>query len=80
MQDNALCYLSSVEDTQQFPAARCAMGDDICMHQHTASSAVESMNRANERVQDRTAVDPINSLILLIKLEATQFEKHREKA
>jgi hypothetical protein len=69
MQDNALCYLSSVPDTQQFPAARCAMGDDICMHQRTASSAVESMNRANERVRDRTAVDPINSLILLIKLD-----------
>ena len=56
------------------------MGDGICMYQRTASSAVESMNRANERVRDRTAVDPINSLILLMKLEATQFEKHIEKA
>ena len=80
MQDNALCFLGSISDYQQFPAARCAMGDDICMYQRTASSAVESMNRANERVRDRTAVDPINSLILLIKLEAMRFEKHRDKA
>ena len=48
MQDNALRFLGSISDSQQFPAARCAMGDDICMYQRTASSAVESMNRANE--------------------------------
>ncbi len=77
MQENALCFLGSISDSQQFLAAQCAMGDDICMYQRTASSAVESMT--NERVQDRTAIDPINSLILLIKLEAMQFEKHREK-
>ena len=80
MQDNALRFLGSISDYQQFPAAQCAMGDDICMYQRTASSAVESMNRANERVRDRTAIDPINSLILLIKLEAMRFEKHRDKA
>jgi hypothetical protein len=80
MQDNALCFLGNIPDTQQFPAARCAMGNGICMYQRTAASAVESMNRANERVRDRTAIDPINSLILLIKLEAMRFDKHREKA
>ena len=80
MQDNALHFLGSIPDTQQFPAARCGMGNDICMYQRTAASSVESMNRANERVRDRTAVDPINSLILLIKLEATRFEKHKENA
>jgi len=80
MQDNALRFLGSIPDTQQFPAARCGMGNDICMYQRTAASSVESMNRANERVRDRTAVDPINSLILLIKLEATRFEKHKENA
>jgi hypothetical protein len=80
MQNNALRFLASIPDSQQFPAARCGMGNDICMYQRTASSSVESMNRANQRVQDRTAVDPINSLILLIKLEAMRFEKHRENA
>jgi len=50
------------------------------MYQHTASSAVESMNRANERVRDRTAVDPINSLILLIKFEGMRFKKQRDNA
>ena len=73
MQQNALRFLSSIPDTQQFPAAQCAMRDDICMYQCTASSAIDSMNQAKERVWNRTAVDPINSLILLIKLEAMQF-------
>jgi hypothetical protein len=80
MQENALRFLMSIPDVQQFPAERCAMGNGICMYQRTAASAVESMNWANERVRDRTAVDPINLLILLIKLEAMRFEKHREKA
>ncbi len=63
LQDNALRFIDSMNDYQQFPAARCAMGPDICMYQRTASSAVDSMNRANARVRDRTAVDPINALI-----------------
>ncbi len=33
MQDNALRYLNNVNDNQQFPAARCAMGPDDCMYQ-----------------------------------------------
>ena len=80
MQDNALRFINSINDYQQFPAARCAMGPDICMYQRTASSAVESMNRANARVRDRTAVDPINALILMITFEANRFEKHRKNA
>jgi hypothetical protein len=27
MQENALRFISSIPNTQQFPAARCAMGD-----------------------------------------------------
>ncbi len=80
MQPNALRFLNSINDNQQFPAARCAMEPEICMYQCTASSAVESMNQANGRVRARTAVDPMNSLILMIKLEARRFEKHRENA
>ncbi len=70
MQENALHFLGSIPDNQQFPAAQCAMGHGICMYQRSAASAVESRNQTNERVRDRTDVDPINSLILLIKLKA----------
>ena len=41
MQDNALQFINSINDYQQFPAARFAMGPDICMYQRTPSSAVE---------------------------------------
>jgi len=79
MQENALRFLSSIPVTQQFPEAQCAMGGDICMYQRTASSAVESMNPANERVRDRTDVDTINLLILLIKLKATRLRSTERK-
>ncbi len=56
--DNAL-RLNLVNDNQQYPAARCAMGDNIVMYQRSASSTAESMNRANVRAREKTAVDPI---------------------
>jgi hypothetical protein len=31
--NNVLQYINLVPDHQQFPAARCAMGDNICMYQ-----------------------------------------------
>jgi hypothetical protein len=33
MQDNALRYLNSIPDYQQYPAARCALGEGVCMFQ-----------------------------------------------
>ncbi len=80
MQDNALQFINNINDSQQFPAARCAMDADICMYQCTSSLVVVSMNQANARVRDRTAVDSINVLILMIKLEANRFENHRNNA
>ena len=72
--EKALSYLALVNDYQQFPAACVKFGLDyrveVCMFQHSSASTAESMNAAHKGVRDRTAVDPINSLFLLLKLEA----------
>jgi hypothetical protein len=70
----ALNYLTKLEDKCQYPAARCSMGDPICMYGKSASLGVESMNRANNLARQRTAVDILNTLILLIKLERSRFD------
>ncbi len=67
-------------DECQYPAARCAMAENICMYSKSASSGVESMNRANTIARQRTAVDVLNAMILLIKLEGTRFEFYKQKA
>jgi hypothetical protein len=48
--DKALHYLNAVNDDEQYPAARCAVGKGVYMYQRSSSSAVESMNRANMAV------------------------------
>jgi hypothetical protein len=68
--DKALQYLNAVNDDEQYPAARCAVNKGVYMYQLLSSSAVESMNRADMAVQEQTAVDVINSTILLLKLES----------
>ncbi len=75
MDDKALAYVNSIKDYQQYPAARVAHGarfegETIYMYQCSSSSTAELMNAANKSVRDRKAVDPINTLILLLKLEA----------
>jgi hypothetical protein len=80
IQDNALRFINSIDDHQQFPAARCALHTDACMFQRTSSSSVESMNRANSSIRDRTAIDPINSIILLLDLEGKRYNGHRDNA
>jgi hypothetical protein len=47
MQPCAVAYLNKVPDHQQYPASRCAQMEGVCMFMRTASSSVESMNRAN---------------------------------
>jgi hypothetical protein len=37
------------------------------------------MNRANGMVCERTAVDPINSLLLLQQLRARRYAEHRDR-
>ena len=84
MDDRALWYIGLVNDHQQFPAARVAygalQGENIYMYQRSSFSTAESMNAANKSVRDCTAVDPINAMLLLLKLEAQRFWANKEKA
>jgi hypothetical protein len=41
-------YLTKIPDKCQYPAARCAIGENICMFNKSASFGVESLNRANQ--------------------------------
>ena len=80
MHPTSLKYLTKLDDKHQYPAARCAMGDDICMYSKSASSGVESMNRANSVARNRAAVDVLNAMILLVKLEGSRFDFYKKKA
>jgi hypothetical protein len=50
------------------------------MNSKLASSGVESMNKANQLARQRTAVDILNPVILLVKLEGEHFNWHKQKA
>ncbi len=80
MHPTNLHYLTKLPDRSQYPAARCAMGDNICMFSKSASSGVESMNKVNQLARQRTAVDVLNAVILLIKLEGECFNWYKQKA
>ncbi len=84
MDDKALRYIGLVNNHQQFPAARvhhgAEQGETIYMYQRSSSLTAESMNAANKSVSDCTVVDPINAMLLLLKLEARRFSKNKEKA
>jgi len=73
-------YLQKLPDNVQYPAARCAMDDDICMYGKSASSGVESMNNANQVAWQKTTVDVLNAVILLLKLEAERFGFYQRQA
>ena len=80
MHPTSLRYLTKLADERQYPAARCNMAENICMYSKSASSGVESMNRANAVARQRTAVDVLNVMILVIKLEGSRFEFYKQKA
>jgi hypothetical protein len=73
-------YLQKLGDDVQYPAARCAVNDKICMYGKSASSGVESMNNANQIARQKTAVDVLNAVILLLKLEAERFDFYQRQA
>jgi hypothetical protein len=56
------------------------MGDNICMFGKSASSGVEAMNCANKLARQKTAVDVLNGVILLMKLEAERFQGYKNLA
>ena len=73
-------YLTKIRDKKQYPAAQCAMGQDICMYGKSASAGVESMNRANKTVREKMAVDILNTAILLLQMEGNCYHKWKDKA
>ncbi len=80
MHPTNLHYLQKLLNKCQYPAARCTMGDGICMFSKSALLGVESMNRANQVACQRMAVDVLNGVILLLKLEAERFYRYKQLA
>jgi hypothetical protein len=50
------------------------------MYHRTSSAAAESMNAANKEMRAKTAVDPLNPCILLLRMECKRFVKRRQLA
>ncbi len=81
MNDKALKYLNAVDDAAQYPGARVAVDYScIIMYQRSASSAVESINRANKAARDRTAVDVLCATKLLLSLSCKRYHEKKEMA
>jgi hypothetical protein len=76
-----LKYLNAVDDAAQYPGARVAVDySHRIMYQRSASSAVESMNRANKAARDRTAVDVVCATKLLLSMSAKRYHEKKEMA
>jgi hypothetical protein len=73
-------YLFNIAEAMQFPAARCAQGNSVCMYGKTASSRVEAMNRADEDICQKTAVDILSATLILLKKERTRYNKQQNLA
>ena len=77
MHKSDLDFLNTLNDHAQYPAARCARTPGSYMYHRTSSAAVESMNAANREMRAKTAVDPLNACILLLRMECKRFVKLR---
>jgi hypothetical protein len=73
-------YFFNIAEEMQFPAARCAQGDSVCMYGKSAFSGVETMNRASEDIHHRTAVEILHSTLILLKKESTRYDKQENLA
>ena len=73
-------YLNNLEDAEQYPASRCAQCSGIYMYHRSTSALVKSINAANREMRSKTAVDLLNTCILLMKLECKRFSKQWAKA
>jgi len=80
MHTGDLRYLTSLKDHAQYPAARCHLSAGTYMYHRTSSAGVESMNAVNREMRAKTAVDPLNACILLMKMECKRFVKQRRMA
>jgi hypothetical protein len=68
-------YLFAIPEEMLLPAARCAQREFVYMYRKSASSGVESMNKANKQIRQRTAVNILNAAIILLKKESSRFQK-----
>jgi hypothetical protein len=50
------------------------------MYHRTSSAVLESMNAANREMRAKTAVDPLNACILLLRMECKRFVKQHQLA
>jgi hypothetical protein len=80
-----VAYLESLKDDQQYPGARCNHDShdnmpDVYMYGKTASSGVESMNRANDEARGKNAVDPLNAALIILKKEGLRFLRGQSDA
>ncbi len=73
-------FLFNIAEEMQLPAARCAQGNSVCMYGKSAFSGVEAMNRANEDIRQKTAVDILNAILILLKKESTRYNKQQNLA
>ena len=80
MSTKALNYLFFIPDKMQFPCARVGDNTDVYLYNRKASSVAEGMNRVTKPARGRTAVDPVNSSLLLIDMMTDQFQRNRDLA
>jgi hypothetical protein len=73
-------YLEKLPDKIQYSVARCKLNDKFCMFGSSASSGMESMNRANMSIRQKTAVDALNAKINLIKMDSVRYDKFKNEA
>ena len=66
-------YLRELPDEQQYPPALCESAE-VCMYGKSASSGFELMNRANDSIRRRMAIDIVSALVLLVKKECKCFQ------
>lgn len=80
MTTKTLNYINFLEDYEQYPGVQCSQDPANLMYQHPASSTVESMNQVNKPAWDRTAVDVMLSMKLVVDLETRQFNASKGMA
>ena len=73
-------YLESVANQAQFAASCCAMSSNVFMYMRSTSSGGESMNAANLPIRERTAVDCVNTMLLMYDYESNRFANQRNMA
>jgi hypothetical protein len=75
----AFKYLFDINDNEQFPCACVGDCTDTYLMGQTTSSTVEGMNRVCKPARDKTAVDPVNTSLLIIAMMIDQFKFKRNQ-